>query len=339
MENKVTISFDAPTHKYTDEFNREYTSATTIIGKYKEPFNKRYWSMYTTLKNANYKVRPTDDKKGIWVNNSYRTLESLYNNPINSHEVNLLVDDWKRKTIIACDRGNEVHDFLEDSINESKNDEKGESNNLIAPRLEEDLKALNLVKIQYQHELDRTNLLQRFPSIYFRLSEYIKIGCIIFAEKKVYSTTYLIAGMIDVLIVKGKHFAILDWKTNKDKMMFISGYYKKVKIGNKWIKGNNFIPTDNRLNFPLNNLQECKGIIYSLQLSLYAYIMELWGYKLVKNGLEIYHIRPNLEPKLIKVTYLRADIIRMLEHHKNTRLLGKVDSNENKPIKKTKFGF
>ena len=160
MENKVTISFDAPSHTYTDEHKRNYTSATTIIGKYKEPFNKKYWSMYTALKNANYKVRPTNDKKGIHVNNQYRTLDSLYRNPINNYEVRTLIKDWTKKTELACARGNEVHDFLEDNINLSKGDVKGKSNEAIAPNLIDALKKLDVVKIQYKHELDKTSLLE-----------------------------------------------------------------------------------------------------------------------------------------------------------------------------------
>lgn len=47
--------------------------------------------------------------------------------------------------------------------------------------------------------------------------------------------------------------------------------------------------------------------IYALQLSLYAYIMECWGYELVDKGLEkSIHIRPSAEPKLIRIPYLKT---------------------------------
>lgn len=333
MEKQIKLEFEPTAHKYFDSETKEvYTSVTTVIGKYKEPFNKRYWSMYTALKNSGFKVRPTDDKKAIVVNNKFRSLDSLYKNPINCAEVNALVNHWKDLTEIACARGNEIHDYLEDSINVSKDDEEGETNAIITPQLVSHLSNIGLeVVIRTKHDLDKTNLELSFPVIYKRLLAYINNGCTLFAEKKIYTTQYLIAGMIDVLIVKGKQFAILDWKTNKDEMHFQSGYYKKVLHGNKWIKSDNYILYKKTLLAPLSHLEDCKGIVYTLQLSLYAYIMELWGFKLVPNGLEIFHIRPNREPKLITVHYRKDDIAAMLKHHKTNLLTT--------PVKKGIFGI
>lgn len=323
-ERKVQLSFEPIAHKYTDETGLVYTSATTLVGQYKEPFNKKYWSMYTSLKNAGFKVRPTDDKKGIWVDNKYKTLDSLYKNPINNYQVKALTKHWEDITEIACDRGNEVHDYLEDSINLSKGDIEGVTNEVITPQLSTAISNTGLdVIVRTVHDLDKTTIKERFPEIYYRLLDYIKIGCIIFAEKRIYSTTYQIAGMIDVLIVhpKSKMFCIMDWKTNKDKMHFQNGYYKKIKVGNDWVKSDNYILMGKKLLYPVNNLDDCKGMLYSLQLSLYAYIMELWGYKLVAQGLEIFHIRPNLSPKLIKIDYKKTEIEKMLKHHYNKNIL------------------
>lgn len=335
-EKQIKLQFEPIAHKYTDETGRVYTSVTTVIGKYKEPFNKKYWSMYTALRDSGFKVRPSNDKKTIVVNGKHRTLESLYRNPINCHEVNLLINKWTDLTEVACARGNEIHDYLEDSINKSKGDEGGKTNEVIKPQLSNSLSNTGLtIEFRTQHDLDTTDLQTTFPAIYDRLLAYINMGCIIYAEKKIYSYTYAIAGMIDVLIVnpRTKQFAILDWKTNKDEMLFQSGYYKKQQIGNQWVKTSNFIPTKNTLNFPLDTVPECKGMIYTMQLSLYAYVMELWGYRLVKNGLEIFHMRPGLEPKLIRVRYLKHEVHLMLEHHKNNK-----DTN-NKSNNNIKFGI
>ena len=321
MERQIQLQFEPVAHKYTDETGKEYTSVTTVIGKYKKPFNNRYWSMYTALKNSGVKVRPDGGKdKAIIVNSKYRSLDSLYRNPINSREVSLLVGKWDKMTIDACARGNEIHDFLEDGINASKGDD-GSSNVEVQPGIKGALSSNGLeVEIRTKHDLDTTKIGDRFPEIYDRLLHYINAGCVIYAEKKIYTVQFGIAGMIDVLITKGKMFAILDWKTNKDEMMFNSGYFKKEPpisgIG-PWVKGTQFIRTSNKLLTPLTNIDECKGMIYTLQLSLYAYIMELWGYKLVKNGLEIFHMRPGLKPKLIKVAYKKEDVHKMLTHHVN----------------------
>ncbi len=328
MERKVTLSFEPQAHVYSDETGLVYTSATTVIGLYKKPFNKRYWSMYTTLKNSGHRVQPVKGEKGIVVDGKFTTIDSLYRNPINSYEVNQLVDSWGRMTEEACARGNKIHDYLEDTINLSKGDVGAISNADIQPSLTNTLGKVGMVELRTIHDLDSTTLKETFPAVYKRLSGYIEKGCTIYAEKKIYSTTYQIAGMIDVLIVKGKQFAILDWKTNKDKMMFSSGYFKKVKQGNDWIKSDTFITTTgDTLLAPLNNIDNCKGMVYTLQLSLYAYIMELWGYVLVKGGLEIFHMRPGLEPKLISVRYLKHDIQNMLEHHLKTRILKETPNN------------
>ena len=323
MEYRTNIHFEPVAHKYTDDSGKEYTSVTTVIGKYKPIFDKRYWGMYTALKECNFNVAPVQEGKFIRVNGVVRSIDSLYSNPINNYEVQRVVNKWNKLTKEACARGNEIHDFLEDSINESK-EGGAKTNDVIKPQLG---KKYELVTIRTVHDLDKTPIRERFPSIYTRLLGYIRQGCTLYAEKRIYSTTYQIAGMIDVLIVKGKQFMIMDWKTNKDELKFISGYYKKIKFNGKWIKGDQFIRTFKTLLSPVNNLEDCKGNIYSLQLSLYAYIMTLWGYKLVKNGLEIFHIRPGLEPKLIKVQYMEQEITNMLNHHagnNNTRKFGLV---------------
>jgi len=323
MERQVKLNFEPNKHVYSDETGKIYTSVTTVIGKYKEPFNRRYWGMYTALRDSGFKVRPTNDKKCIVVNGKYRTLDSLYSNPINTHEVGIMLDKWKVLTEAACERGNNTHDYLENSINKSKDDDDGSSNTQIEPQLAKTMQGAGLVKLRTKHDLDITNLEEVFPVIYKRLLDYINAGCILYAEKKVYTVQYGIAGMIDVLIVKGNQFAILDWKTNKDEMLFKSGYYKKVKINNEWIKSTNWIDRKSYLLPPLTDIEDCKGMIYSLQLSLYAFIMELWGYTLVPDGLEIFHIRPNLTPKLIKIRYLKNKVKALVTHHKKIKTQNK----------------
>lgn len=316
-KQQVTINFDPEQHRYTDSNGDVYTSVTTVIGQYKKPFNRRYWSMYKALESSGFKVRQDKNKKGIFVDGVYRGLDSLYNNPINNHEVVRTVTNWNNITEEACARGNKIHDYLEDTINKSKNDIEGNTNTIVRPFT--NFSSLDLSIFKTEHDLESTGLQNSYPDIFKRLLMYIKKGCVLFAEKKVFNVYYKIAGMIDVLVVHfpSKRFCIVDWKTNKDEMKFNSGYYKKEWVKGIKVKTNNYILKDDRLLSPINNLQDCKGIVYSLQLSLYAFLMELWGYKLAKNGLEIFHIRPERRPKLIKIDYYKEDIIKMLNHHKN----------------------
>jgi hypothetical protein len=332
-EQKIELTFEEVSHVYKDETGFIYTSATTLIGKYKKPFNDYYWSMYTALKNNGYKVRPDYGKeKIIYVNNLPRSIDSLYSNPLFAFDTERTKDHWKQITEIACDRGNKTHNYLEDTINESKGDVEATTNNNIEPNLAYNNGTKILTEYRTQHDLDATDLFEVYPEIYGTLLFYIKAGCIIYAEKRLYSYYYKLAGTIDVLIVKGKMFAILDWKTNKDKMYFYSGYYKKIKEGNTWVKTLEYIAKDERLLKPLNDLQDCKGILYSLQLSLYATMMIRWGYKLIDKGLMIYHLRPDMRPQLIMIDYKEKEIQSMLDHHYKTRIL---NNNSNK----IKFGI
>ena len=65
---------------------------------------------------------------------------------------------------------------------------------------------------------------------------------------------------------------------------------------------------------PLKHLEECNFNHYQLQLSLYAYIMECWGYELVDKGLEIIHIRNGYEPRLIKIPYLLHEVELLIKY-------------------------
>jgi hypothetical protein len=330
IEKEINLVFDEPSHTYTNgDTGEKFTSVTTVIGKYEEKFNGDYWGMYTALKNAGLRVRPDNNKQYIHVNNIKTSLSSLYSNSLYAELVSKTKEGWKETTIKSHIRGNKIHNELEDNINLSKEDYTGKTNDLIQP-LRDRAKTTGLVIFETKHDLDKTDLGDTYPEIYKCLLEFINQGCTLIAEKKIYTSKYMIAGMIDVLVVKGKKFAIVDWKTNKDELKFISGYYKKVKEGDVWVKGTEFIQRDDRLKYPIDNLQKCKGIIYSLQLSLYAYIMELWGYKLINNGLMIFHIRPRRKPLRIPIQYYKGDVGRMLEHHKKIRVDKKEESKTDK---------
>ena len=293
--------------------------------------------MYTGLKNAGIKVRHEKQEIYITVNYIKQHIDTLYQNRTYTSLAERTQQIWKDKTDKANERGNKIHNYLEDSINISLGDVKGRHNKLINPL--SDVKAnelsTELLIIRTKNDLDATDLKETYPQIYNRLLEFVNMGCTIFAEKRIYSTIYGIAGTIDVLVIKGKKFWIVDWKTNKDEMKFIAGYYKKVQIDGEWVKSDNFIETNDKLAFPLNNLANCKGMIYSMQLSVYSYMMELWGYEPAENHLEIYHMRPHRKPRRLKIKYYRQEAKKLFEHHlaKGLKTADEVKDSINK------FGF
>jgi len=143
-------------------------------------------------------------------------------------------------------------------------------------------------------------------------------GFTLYAEKRVYNPILGLAGMIDVFLAKGKHFIILDWKTNKDLLRFESGYYKKawkdVNGVRRKVRTEHWIKNENRLLYPIGHLDECKGSVYSMQLSLYAFLCECWG--MVQLDLQLCHIRRNedveFSPLFYQIPYLKEEVKNML---------------------------
>lgn len=308
------ILFNEAEHKYYDTNGNNYISVTTLIGKYTNTFDGYYWGMYTALKDNGYdKLKPQPEKGIIILGNVPYKINDLHKDFRFKAWYEQTIAIWKVKNIEACDRGNATHDELEDNINISKGDTTGSSNMFIIPQQQ---KPVDGYRIYTEHDLSKTNLEEKYPEVYKRLLGYIERGCSIFAEKKVFLEDYLVAGMIDVPIIKDKTFCILDWKTNKDELHKTSGYYKKKKLNGIWVKTTEWIETGACFKYPLNNLQSSKFNIYALQLSLYAYILEQWGYKLAERGLEIMHFPLGQKPVLLKIPYLKEEVEIMLNHYK-----------------------
>jgi hypothetical protein len=315
------ILFNEKEHKYYDELNRTYTSVTTLIGQYTNTFDGDFWSMYTALKNHGFRVKPEPEKQKIYIGSVAYKLTDLKKDPLYilwQEEVNIA---WRITNKLACDRGNETHNELEDNINKSKGDLKGLTNDQIINFSQTTSSPTKgKLPINTIHDLNKTNLEEKYPIVYNRLKGYIDRGCSIFAEKKVFLEEYLLAGMIDCPIIKDNKFIILDWKTNKDELHDTPGYYQKINVGGKWIKSRKWISTEDCFKYPLDNLLASKQNIYALQLSTYAYILEKYGFILIEGGLEIIHFPLGEEPRLIKMPYLKKEVEIMLNHHKHSKV-------------------
>jgi ATP-dependent exoDNAse (exonuclease V) beta subunit len=270
---KRTIKFDEAQHKYTDEDNKVYTSVTTLIGEYTPQFDKKFWS--------NFKANQTG---------------------LSQQEV---LNNWQQITDEASARGTKEHKLLEDSINSAVVSRVKLLTTALVP-----LSGIEFTNINLD-VLARSELSKKYPEIFEYLSKAIKGGARLYVEKRTYSYEHLVAGTIDCLLVKGKQFYIVDWKTNKKELHFKSGYYRKVG----GIESTEWVDKDERMLGPLNHLQNCKGTIYTLQLSLYAYILEMWG--LECKGLILYHIRPDHKPKPYNIIYDRMSVELLMIHHKN----------------------
>lgn len=243
-------------NKRTISFNEE-------LHRYTDEYNNVYTSVTTVIQN--YYPKFNED---YWAG-------------VKAKEYNIskeaVLKIWANGRDAACAKGTIEHKLLEDSVINSRVKPEGIS---LFPK----------GFIKGQEKLDVTLLASsplalKYPKILFKLMEFIDAGYTVYVEKRVYWAEFLIAGTIDCLLVKNGKFWILDWKTNKDELKFKSGYYKKIN----GIKTNQWVDKKEYFFSPLDNLENCKGTIYTMQLSLYAYLLELWG--LQCEGLIIYHIR------------------------------------------------
>jgi hypothetical protein len=118
----------------------------------------------------------------------------------------------------------------------------------------------------------------------------------IYTEMYIWNDEFRVAGKSDIVIVpKARRARIKDYKTNK-------------KITTE--------PFDNQcLLGPLSHVPNTKLHIYTLQLSLYGYMLECWGFKI--EDLELIHITDDCEPKHINLYYYRDEVIDMLKHYKS----------------------
>ena len=109
-------------------------------------------------------------------------------------------------------------------------------------------------------------------------------------EVRVFSKKWKIAGMIDSLFLyKGKIY-ILDWKTNRD---FTDDNHKKGKY--------------EKLLEPFEDIYKNHLNEYSIQLSMYALILEEWGFEV--GGAYLVHIGPgDEEAELYKVVDMREKL-------------------------------
>lgn len=308
MDNRYKdnfLFFDEGPHKYTDTLGNEYRSVTTLIGDYYNHFDADYWA----------------HKKAREQGKSEKQIRA----------------EWDRIKDEACERGTKTHNGIEDAIKEvSKfkncirylNDTDSGRVITIA-----DVPALIPTPLNIEEFKDATQ--NKYPEIYRVFDFYTERGYTIYSEIGAFLIDYLISGTIDIFCYRPTDFVILDWKTNRDGLKFEAGYYKKDKstipnqLTNEWIKKKqSMLP-------PLNHLDDCNGMHYTMQLSLYAIMVEIildipcvglglchigspWvlnKYGQPLRDSEGYHIDPNGEEtvKWFKIQYLKNEAKALLK--------------------------
>ncbi len=123
-------------------------------------------------------------------------------------------------------------------------------------------------------------------------------------ELCLYNDKYRVAGTTDKICMisnrKDCEVDLSDFKTNISKGIYYYSDYKK------------------RMYPPLEHLQDCNYVKYSLQLSIYAYFFEELTGRRVRQ-LYIHFIPPNdmMQHRKIPVMYMKNDVKALLELHKD----------------------
>lgn len=298
------LYFDEVAHKYTDNLGNTFTSATQLISKYYEHFDAEGMARSCAKigRNPNHpkylKYRGKTEKQ--------------------------LLAEWKKETEVACAKGTAKHDYLERGIKLSNNYKLVEGKYIkgqlfTVPAIKHN-PAIGEIQLS---TLITYGLDKKYPEIFNVIAAFVSDGWRIYAEIGVFNLHHLVSGLIDLLLIKGDVFFIIDWKTNKAPIRFESGYYGKDTKGN--ILLTEFITTDKRFLYPLNHLPESTGHKYSLQLSLYAYLVETFGYTCA--GMLLCHIRTIPDDsdvvELVKIDYYKSEIEAMLNHHTSNQIRNK----------------
>jgi hypothetical protein len=245
--NDIRLVFDEPQHKYTDTLGNGYISTTTILHNYQPKFDKSYW------------LRKKSKELGI----SEKKLEQ----------------QWDTIKDEACERGSNTHNGLEDGI-------KGGSQFKKAIQYLETRQSGEMITIAdiptilgNYRLLDLSEFIEltenKYPQIYEVFQRYTDNGYQIYAEIGTFLIDFLVSGTIDVLLLREDKFVIGDWKTNRGGLKFEAGYFKKDKSQKPAQTTDIWVPKQDFLLPPVNNLPNCNGSVYNLQLSMYAFMVEL----------------------------------------------------------------
>lgn len=245
--NDIRLVFDEPQHKYTDTLGNGYISTTTILHNYQPKFDKSYW------------LRKKSKELGI--------LEKK------------LEQQWDTIKDEACERGSNTHNGLEDGIKGGSQFKKA-IQYLEARQTGEMITVADIPTILGNYRLlDLSEFIEltenKYPQIYEVFQRYTDNGYQIYAEIGTFLIDFLVSGTIDVLLLREDKFVIGDWKTNRGGLKFEAGYFKKDKSQKPAQTTDIWVPKQDFLLPPVNNLPNCNGSVYNLQLSMYAYMVEL----------------------------------------------------------------
>ena len=275
-ENDEVIYSDV-THSYIDKKNNQkYTSVTQLIGNYKQPFNDKFWSAYKACEAL---LPPEDFYSLKQILLKTKVWDRKY---LEAYEIDAKAFEDKRAEILQSYQTNkEIACERGTSIHEVQENLFYNNDSKIKKYVGGG--KFDVKKGYYKLDLERAV----YPEflISYDFDDYLKV-----------------AGQIDLIIKDGNDITIIDWKTNKkiDQESYFDRNTKQRQM----------------MKFPLNNIQDCNFYHYTLQLSLYAYLLEKINPKFKIKKLIIVHFDHDGNETEYTCDYLKDDVTRMLLHYR-----------------------
>lgn len=272
------VAFQEDGHKYFDinDPSKEYISVTTLIHKYTQEFDSFFWSAYKALEKLIPKESWVFEKKSL----------------LSTHKFNKEILDLY--SISENDFNKTQQDILDEW--EKKKNDSCERGTKIHAEIEN-----SFYKNPSNISLQKFGIGGKFEC----KKGYDKLDL----ENGVYPE-YLIyvdynglrlAGQIDLLIKSGKKYYIGDHKTN-EKIDLKSGFDTITKSNAK-------------MKYPLNNLMDCNYYHYTMQLSMYAWMIQQIDPEAEIESLMLNHYDHNNKNTLYKCDYLKDDVERVIKHY------------------------
>ena len=282
------VCFNEEAHVYFDSDNPEskYISVTTLIHSFTQPFDKNFWSAYKALEKLLPKESWAIERKSLLNTKRFdKSILDVYN--ISENNFNKVqqdfLDSWDEENRKSCERGTKIHAEIENSFYKKPKD-------------------ISLQKFgiggKFECRKDYSDL-------------DIEYG--VYPEYLIYRVSpdniLKIAGQVDLIIKSGNEIVIVDHKTNK-KIDQKGGY-------------NTVTKTTAKMQYPLNNLDDCNFNHYSLQLSTYAWMLQKLNPNFIIKDLILNHYDHQGNNTLYHCDYLKADVERMLAYYKKQLVINK----------------
>ena len=256
----------------------KYTSVTTLIGKYEQPFDSEFVSKYKAIE----KLLPSDiwkkEKGALWKNhkipNEFLEVYNISESELNKVQQDIL-DEWAEINRVSCERGTKIHAKLENSFYNTAHD-------------------ITLKKFGIGGKFECKKNYNELDLEYGIYPEYL----IYYDNPKL---DLHIAGQIDLLVKNGNNIIIGDWKTNKE--LHFKGFY------------NTSTKSTTKMKYPLTSLDDVNFNHYQLQLSTYAWIIQKINPDFNIERLFICHFDHEGNQNIYEVTYLKDEVEKMLRHY------------------------